>query len=144
MKLITSLTAILFIGAFTINMAKTESLNGTWCVGEEGFILTFSGKDSLHVASNNDESIQASGTYQKNDTTFTAKVINGDVTMKMKYRYQWAGSDSIKALAEIFTINDETVNSPTEWMYMIRCSNPSGTDTNSQKAGIAASTKKKN
>ncbi len=143
MRLVTSITAALIMGAFTVNMAKTNSLNGTWCVGEEGFVLTFSGKDSLRVTSNTDESINAEGTYQKNDTSFTAKLINGDVSMKMKYRYRWVGSDSIKALAEQFTINDEQINSPTEWMYMVRCSSSSNTNTDSPKTGTVDSATKK-
>ena len=104
-----------------ISAEKAPSLNGTWCVGEEGFILRFSGKDSLHVTSSTDESIQAEGSYNKNDTSFTATVKNGDVTMKMKYLYRWCSKDSIKAKAEQFTINDEPVNSPEEWMFMVRC-----------------------
>jgi hypothetical protein len=107
-----------------INAKNESSFNGTWCVGEEGFILRFSGKDSLHVTSSTDESIKAEGSYKKDDTCFTATVINGDVTMKMRYLYRWCSKDSIKAKAEQFTINDEPVNSPEEWMFMVRCNEP--------------------
>lgn len=144
MKLLNLLSVVLLIGAFSINNAKTKSLDGTWCVGEEGFVLTFSGKDSLHVTSKSDESIKANGTYLKNDTSFSATVINGDVVMKIKYRYQWAGDDSVKALAEQFLINDEPVNSPTEWMFMVKCDNCSEKPKNSQKEDVTASAKKKN
>lgn len=115
------ITAVLLTLTSVISAEKVASLNGTWCVGEEGFILRFSGKDSLHVTSSTDESIQAEGSYKKSDTSFTATVINGDVTMKMRYLYRWCSKDSIKAKAEQFTINDEPVNSPEEWMFMVRC-----------------------
>ncbi|NLL14777.1 MAG: hypothetical protein GX267_15340 [Fibrobacter sp.] len=121
MKNIALIITVFLVITSVISAEKAPSLNGTWCVGEEGFILRFSGKDSLHVTSSTDESIQAEGSYNKNDTSFTATVKNGDVTMKMKYLYRWCSKDSIKAKAEQFTINDEPVNSPEEWMFMVRC-----------------------
>ncbi len=121
MKNMVFIIVAILTAASVINAEKSATLNGTWCVGEEGFVLRFSGKDSLHVTSSTDESIQAEGSYKKSDTSFTATVINGDVTMKMRYLYRWCSSDSIKAKAEQFTINDEPVNSPEEWMFMVRC-----------------------
>jgi hypothetical protein len=121
MKNIALIIATFLTLVSAISAEKAVSLNGTWCVGEEGFILKFSGKDSLHVTSSTDESIQAKGSYKKNDSSFTATVVNGDVTMKMKYLYRWCSNDSIMAKAEQFTINDEPINSPEEWMSMVRC-----------------------
>ena len=82
MKNIALIITVFLVITSVISAEKAPSLNGTWCVGEEGFILRFSGKDSLHVTSSTDESIQAEGSYNKNDTSFTATVKNGDVTMK--------------------------------------------------------------
>lgn len=121
MKNMVFIIVAILTAASVINAEKSATLNGTWCVGEEGFVLRFSGKDSLHVTSSTDESIQAEGSYKKSDTSFTATVVNGDVTMKMRYLYRWCSKDSIKAKAEQFTINDEPVNSPEEWMFMVRC-----------------------
>lgn len=99
-----------------------NTLLGTWCVGEDGLVLTFEGEDTLKVASFSDESVSGTGIYKKNDSAFTATVANGDVEMKMRYRYQWAGDDTVKAKAEFFTINGDSVSFPEEWMSMTRCS----------------------
>ena len=99
-----------------------NTLLGTWCVGEDGLVLTFEGEDTLKVASLSDESVSGTGIYIKNDSAFTATVANGDVEMKMRYRYQWAGDDTVKAKAEFFTINGDSVSFPEEWMSMTRCS----------------------
>ncbi len=144
MKSIILAMTVLLAGVSYINAGDIASLNGTWCVGEEGFVLRFFGKDSLHVTSSTDESIKAEGSYKKTDTSFTATVINGDVSMKMKYLYRWCSADSIKAKAEQFTINDEQVNSPEEWMYMVRCKGPEEKDPTSSKSAPEASGKKKN
>jgi len=87
-----------------------NTLLGTWCVGEDGLVLTFEGEDTLKVASLSDESVSGTGIYIKNDSAFTATVANGDVEMKMRYRYQWAGDDTVKAKAEFFTINGDSVS----------------------------------
>lgn len=99
-----------------------NTLLGTWCVGEDGLVLTFEGEDTLKVASLSDESVSGTGIYKKNDSAFTATVANGDVEMKMRYRYQWVGNDTVKAKAEFFTINGDSVSFPEEWMSMTRCS----------------------
>jgi hypothetical protein len=41
--------------------------------------------------------------------------------MKMRYRYQWIGNDTVKAKTEFFTINGDSVSFPEEWMSMTRC-----------------------
>lgn len=115
----------LVICILSISIAKTADkinpLLGTWCVGENGLILTFSGKDSLSVASISDSSVNGKGTYQKNDSTFSATISNNDIIMKMQYRYHWKGKDSIEAQAINFTVNGDTVDSPKEWSAMTRC-----------------------
>ncbi|HEX3018711.1 MAG TPA: hypothetical protein VHP36_00340 [Chitinispirillaceae bacterium] len=144
MKMLNLIVAFSLAGALNINAENNKSLNGTWCVGEEGFVLKFSGKDSLLVNSNNDESIKAEGNYKKTDTSFTATLVNGDVTMKMKYQYRWCSSDTIKAKAEQFTINDEPVNSPEEWMFMVKCADASKNDVIIAKEAVKASNRNKN
>lgn len=112
-----------FLCLITITIAQKNNnkLQGTWCVGEDGLVLTFKGKDTLKVASLSDESVSGTGIYEKNDSAFTATVLNGDVEMKMRYRYQWIGNDTVKAKAEFFTINGDSVSFPEEWMAMTRC-----------------------
>ncbi len=104
---------------------KKNSLIGTWCANDNGLILTFSGKDSLSVASVSDSSIKGNGTYLKTDSTFIATINNSEIVMKMQYRYHWKGKDSIEAQAIQFSVNGEVVDSPKEWASMIRCSKTS-------------------
>jgi hypothetical protein len=100
------------------------TLAGRWCVGDNGLILTFTGKDTMSVASLTDSTTKGSGTYQKDDSTFSATIMNSDMVMKMKYRYRWKAKESIEAQAIIFTVNNDTVDSPKEWTTMTRCANP--------------------
>ena len=103
------------------NTSGAPSLNGTWCTGEDGMILAFAGSDSLRVSSSADETMGGSGKYTRTDSTFSATLVNGDMTLKMRYRYRWKGSDTVEAKATLFTINDEAVEYPEEWMSMVRC-----------------------
>ena len=98
-----------------------KTFKGTWCTGEDGMVLTFAGKDSLHVSSKSDETVGGSGKYTRDDTTFAATLTNGDMALKMKYRYRWKGTDTVEAKAMMFTINEEAVEYPQEWMSMVRC-----------------------
>ena len=109
---------------FTALAQKDEFLTGKWCVGEDGLVLTFKGNDSLMVSSRADESVSGNGTFKKTDTSFTAVVKNGDMTMEMKYRYRRNGKDTVDAQAEMFTINGDSVSFPAEWMSMVRCAAP--------------------
>lgn len=118
---------VMFFALFaSLSIANTaDKINpflGTWCVGENGLLLTFSGKDSLSVASISDSNVNGKGTYQKNDSTFFATINNNDIIMKIQYRYHWKSKDSIEAQAIIFTVNNDTVDSPKEWTAMTRCS----------------------
>ena len=120
MRLLKSVAVILSAAAFIIAAPK-DPLLGTWCAGEDGLVLTFAGKDSLIVTSSADASISGAGTYKRDDTTFTAILLNEGVEMKMKYQYKWLGKDTISAQAQLFTIGDEAVDFPGEWMSMSRC-----------------------
>ena len=101
--------------------APLPSLNGTWCAGDDGMQLTFSGNDTLSIGSTADESMGGSGIYRKTDSTFSATLKNGDLTLSLKYLYRWKGKDTVEARALEFTINDEAVDFPKEWMSMGRC-----------------------
>lgn len=107
--------------------AQTKSapcdFSGIWHTEDEGMILTFTAKDSLFVTSPSDETIKGKGTYAKtSDSTFTATIKNDDLTIKMTYLYRWKGVDTVSAKAILFTINDESVEQPQEWMNMVRSS----------------------
>lgn len=113
---------------------KSYSLLGTWIVGDAGLVLTFSGKDSISVASVTDSSVKGNGTYLKNDSTFSTTINNNDIIMKMQYRFRWKTKDSIEAQAILFTVNGDTVDSPKEWAVMARQTKGQKTDQRTQKS----------
>ena len=121
---------------------KTNSLLGTWVVTESGLVLTFSGKDSLSVTSVTDSSVKGNGTYLKNDSTFSAIVKNNDIIMKMNYRYRWKNQDNVEAQAILFTVNEDTVDSPKEWTAMTRNTKGQKADQETQKKAAPAKTAK--
>lgn len=96
-------------------------LAGTWCTGDEGMVLSFYGKDSLKVTSTSDESMQGNGTYAFTDSTISAAISNGELMLKMNYLYRWKGTDTVTAKTTLFTINDEAVEYPEEWILLWRC-----------------------
>jgi hypothetical protein len=100
---------------------KTVNFNGTWCTGSDGLILTFFAQDSLQVGNASDESVKGYGVYKRTDSTFSATVKNGDVTMEMKYRYLSKSTDTVSAQAIYFLVDGDSVQVPTEWMDMARC-----------------------
>jgi hypothetical protein len=117
--------AVMVLGITAIlTAAGKDPILGTWCVGEDGLVLTFSGNDSLSVTSRADASVSGTGMYKRNDTNFTATVINDDMEMKMQDRYKWLGKDTISAQALLFTVNGDSVDYPKEWMSMVRCKGP--------------------
>jgi hypothetical protein len=106
--------------AFSGNTKKID-FNGTWCAGTDGLILTFFAKDSLQVGSTSDESIKGYGVYKRTDSTFSATVKNGDVTMEMMYRYLSKGVDTVSAKALYFLVDGDSTEVPTDWIDMTRC-----------------------
>jgi hypothetical protein len=135
---------VLITAAF-VAWGGSYELLGTWCVEEQGLLLTFSGNDSLMVGSSTEDGVQGGGSFSKNDSLFTATVVNGEVTMNMGYRYKWKDAKTIQAQATFFVVNGDSVEHPAEWMKMVRCSNSTGSskqdtaNSNTQKgAGTTA------
>lgn len=100
---------------------KSIDFKGTWCAGTDGLILTFFAKDSLQVGSTADESIKGYGVYKRTDSTFSATVKNGDVTMEMMYRYLAKGVDTVSAQAQYFLVDGDSAEVPADWIDMTRC-----------------------
>ena len=113
-------TVVCFAGKKPVTTANAP-LTGTWCTGEAGMLLTFTEPDTLTVQSTSDESMGGRGSYRHTDSTFSATLHNGDLTLGLKYRYRWKGTDTIEAKATVFTIDEEPVEVPEEWMSMWRC-----------------------
>ena len=125
MKIISAALLFLLVTLANAEKKKTapaaDPLIGTWCTTDDGMVLTFSKGDSLRVATVSDSSMGGVGKYIHTDTTFTATLKNGDMIMKMGYVYRWKGRDTVEAKATSFTIDNEAVEHPTEWMGMVRC-----------------------
>ncbi len=98
-----------------------DLFSGTWCVGQEGLVITFVGKDSMHVTSLTDESINGWGTYKKKGTRLTATLTNEDLELTMGYRYKVQEDSSIRAKILFFTVDGDSVNHPQRWMRMSKC-----------------------
>jgi hypothetical protein len=141
-KISTVIAIITSIISISLATEKSNALLGTWVVGDAGLILTFSGKDSLSVASVTDSSVKGNGTYVKSDTTFSATINNNDIIMKMQYRYRWKNKDNVEAQAILFTVNGDSVESPKEWASMTRYSKVSKTEQGSTKKSTPVKTAK--
>ena len=115
------LSSVLTAGEKKTAPVPSLSLRGTWCTGDAGMLLTFSGTDSLSVESASDESMGGSGTYRHTDSTFSATLKNGDLVLSLRYRYRWKGTDTIEAKATMFTVDGDSIEYPKEWMSMERC-----------------------
>lgn len=119
-----NLAVILLVSGFfsaVFSGGKSVNFDGTWCTGSDGLILTFFAQDSLQVGNSSDESVKGYGVYKRTDSTFSAMVINGGVTMEMKYRYLSKCTDTVSAQAIYFIVDGDSVQVPTEWMDMARC-----------------------
>lgn len=114
-------TAFLIFLLFIPVSSKNDFFTGTWCIGDERLIITFTGKDSLHVSSMKDETINGVGTYEKKDSTLIATLLNDDLELKMGYRYKRKSNSRIRAKIIFFTVDGDSVNHPNRWMRMERC-----------------------
>jgi hypothetical protein len=103
-----------------------DPLIGTWRTTDDGMVLRFAKGDTLCVTSTSDSSMGGCGKYTHTDTTFFATLKNGDMVMKMAYLYRWKGRDTVEAKATLFTIDNEAVEYPTEWMAMARSGGKKG------------------
>jgi hypothetical protein len=112
---------VCFLPTVFAGTTKKVDFNGTWCAGTDGLILTFFAKDSLQVGSTADESIKGYGVYKRTDSTFSATVKNGDVTMEMMYRYLSKGADTVSAKAMYFLVDGDSAEVPVDWIDMTRC-----------------------
>lgn len=124
MKYFTVLFCLVVVIASAEKKSVTKplhTLTGTWCTGDAGMLLTFSEPDTLTVQSTSDESMGGRGRYHHTDSTFSATLKNDELTLAMKYRYRWNGTDTIEAKASVFTVDEEPIEVPEEWMSMWRC-----------------------
>lgn len=119
-KINISIALISILLLFT-TIASDDIFTGTWCIGAERLIITFTGKDSLHVSSKRDETIQGKGTYEQTDSTLTATILNEDLILKMGYRYKKKSDDMLRAKIAYITVDGDSVNHPRRWMKMEKC-----------------------
>ncbi len=100
---------------------SNDFFSGTWCIGDERLIITFSGKDSLAVNSLRDETVQGRGTYQIKDSILIATMINDEMELKMGYRFKEKDKRTIRTKIKFFTVDGDSVNHPRRWLRMERC-----------------------
>ncbi len=102
-------------------LSSQQKFEGTWCVSDEGLVITFQNEDSLSIASLRDESVSGNGTYSVKDTVLVASIESEDLTMEMGYHYKWRSDSLIRARILYFTLNGDSVNHPHHWLKMSRC-----------------------
>jgi hypothetical protein len=128
---------ILFASIWTLFASSVsyadKSFTGTWCVGEEGLIINFLGKDSVAVRSKNDETMQGRGTYTVKDSLLTTSIANGDIIIAMGYRYSWKNDSSVTARVVFFTVNGDSADFAPRPLTINRCAAPAKTTTPGQK-----------
>jgi hypothetical protein len=100
---------------------ESPTFEGSWCVGREGLLITFTGRDSLSVTNLRDESVQGSGTYVADDSMLTATMSTEELTLEMGYQYRWSNDSLLRAKITYFTIDGDSVNHPRRWLRMRRC-----------------------
>ncbi|MFW5774924.1 MAG: hypothetical protein ACOCW2_01425 [Chitinivibrionales bacterium] len=108
----------------TLPLSSEQIFDGTWCVSDEGLVISFLGSDSLAIASLRDESVSGRGTYAIKDTILVASIQSEELTMEMGYHYKWRTDSLVRARITFFTLNGDSVNHPHHWLKMIRCENP--------------------
>lgn len=110
----------LILSAGILSAAK-DPFTGTWCIGNQRLVIDFIGADSIHISSRADESINGRGTFIKDDTTFTATLINDELELKMGYRYKLRDEKRLKAKITFFTVDGDSVDHPDRWLRMEKC-----------------------
>lgn len=113
--------------AVGLSTAEKDPFDGTWCIGNQRLVIEFLGNDSIHITSRSDESIDGKGTFVKNDSSFTATLINDDLELKMGYRYKMRDENRLKAKITFFTVDGDSVDHPERWLRMEKC-NPDDFD----------------
>jgi hypothetical protein len=109
------------------------AFEGSWCVGREGLLITFSGADSMSVTNLRDESVQGSGTYVSDDSVLTATMSTEELELQMGYQYRWTSDSLLRAKILYFTVDGDSVNHPRRWLRMRRC-DPASVDLESLAA----------
>ncbi|MFP4417792.1 MAG: hypothetical protein ACLFSB_11025 [Chitinispirillaceae bacterium] len=127
----TLLMAVIF---FSLPLSSEQKFDGTWCVNDEGLVISFLGDDSLSIASLRDESVSGRGTYSIQDTILVASIQSEELTMEMGYHYKWRTDSLVRARITHFTLNGDSVNHPHHWLKMMRCENPAGTQSEKESS----------
>ncbi len=111
---------VLSIGLYAV-AENTGTFSGTWCVGGQGLVISFLGKDSLSVTNVADESMKGVGTYEQKDTLLFASVANDELDIGMGYQYKIRSDSLVQAKFLYLTVNGDSVNHPVQWLQMRRC-----------------------
>jgi hypothetical protein len=119
-----SLSAALF-AAEKPAAASKNIFQGTWCMGGEGLIISFMGKDSISVTTHKkDGSMSGVGTYVKGDSLLNATVSNQDLNLKLGFLYKIRDAQTIRAKMYYLMVDGEKIDHPSRWMRLRRCNPP--------------------
>lgn len=119
----------LLTGVLSLCMAEAD-LVGSWCLEEEGLVITFIDNDSVLVTSTTEEGVNGEGSYEKQDSMFVATLLNDDLEIKMGYQYTWESDTVLDARTMFLTVNGDSVNHPQGPIIMVRCATE---DTTAEK-----------
>lgn len=114
-------SGLLMVIFFSLPIVSEGKLKGTWCVGREGLVISFFGKDSLSVSSRRDETMQGLGRYEKRDSLLITTITNEDLKIEMGYRYKWKSDSLIRAKILYVSVNGDSINHPRRWLRMRLC-----------------------
>lgn len=111
---------VIFVSVAIVT-AEKNPLKGTWCIGNQRLVIEFLNKDSIHITSRSDESINGHGTFTSQDSSFIATIINDDLELKMGYLYKMKDERRLKAKITFFTVDGDSVDHPDRWLRMEKC-----------------------
>ncbi len=101
--------------------SKSSLFTGSWNAEDGSMIIAFSGKDSLHVTNGRGtKKVDSRGTFTSTDSTFSATLLNNEVTMKMNFVYKIKNKKTVSAMIVDFTVDGDKTEYPKRWMSMTR------------------------
>ena len=135
-KTLTILTVIVGICAgATVSAASSTTtatpkkpkniFTGSWKANDGTMLISFFGTDSLKVTdSKGQKKSESVGTFVKNDTTFTATLLNSELTLNMVFRFKVKDKKTVTAMITEFSVDGEKTDAPKKWMTMTRIPAP--------------------
>jgi hypothetical protein len=129
---------------FCVPAFSGKTMNGTWCIEQEGLTITFAGKDSLTVSSTEEDGVTGKGSYTMSDSIFSATVANEELSVKLGYRYAWQKDSTINAKQIYFIVDKDTAENNPGPVTIRHCGNRLSANPVVSVGSRSESTKKTN